>query len=226
MAEGEETSTVSVPTGIYINQNNGDDANDELNNEQEQSTENENSSTNYEVTNNDELAAALEQVATSTATEAVIVLKNDVVAPSTPEGTYVTSFGVAGKHITVKSEDGEMKKLSFSSRGILTGDCTFDNIDVIGSRLYCNGYRTIFTENGQIHLSETLYGGGYKTTVNSTYVVIASTGYINPSSSSGLHNVIGGSYQGSVEGDTYLEITGNIKMHLLLNCSKKPQHFR
>ena len=201
-------------------------ADDELNNEQEQSTENENSSTNYEVTNNDELAAALEQVATSTATEAVIVLKNDVVAPSTPEGTYVTSFGVAGKHITVKSEDGEIKKLSFSSRGILTGDCTFDNIDVIGSRLYCNGYRTIFTENGQIHLSETLYGGGYKTTVNSTYVVIASTGYINPSSSSGLHNVIGGSYQGSVEGDTYLEITGNIKMHLLLNCSKKPQHFR
>ena len=199
-------------------------ADDELNNEQEQSTENENSSTNYEVTNNDELAAALEQVATSTATEAVIVLKNDVVAPSTPEGTYVTSFGVAGKHITVKSEDGEMKKLSFSSRGILTGDCTFDNIDVIGSRLYCNGYRTIFTENGQIHLSETLYGGGYKTTVNSTYVVIASTGYINPSSSSGLHNVIGGSYQGSVEGDTYLEITGNIKMqggnHLNPGCMK------
>lgn len=199
-------------------------ADDELNNEQEQSTENENSSTNYEVTNNDELAAALEQVATSTATEAVIVLKNDVVAPSTPEGTYVTSFGVAGKHITVKSEDGEMKKLSFSSRGILTGDCTFDNIDVIGSRLYCNGYKTIFTENGQIHLSETLYGGGYKTTVASTYVVIASTGYINPSSSSGLHNVIGGSYQGSVEGDTYLEITGNIKMqggnHLNPGCMK------
>ena len=199
-------------------------ADDELNNEQEQSTENENSSTNYEVTNNDELAAALEQIATSTATEAVIVLKNDVVAPSTPEDTYVTSFGVAGKHITVKSEDGEIKKLSFSSRGILTGDCTFDNIDVIGSRLYCNGYRTIFTENGQIHLSETLYGGGYKTTVNNTYVVIAATGYINPSSSSGLHTVIGGSYQGSVEGDTYLEITGNIKMqggnHLNPGCMK------
>ena len=199
-------------------------ADDDLNNEQEQSTENENSSTNYEVTNNDELAAALEQVATSAATEAVIVLKNDVVAPSTPEDTYVTSFGVAGKHITVKSKDGEMKKLSFSSRGILTGDCTFDNIDVIGSRLYCNGYKTIFTENGQIHLDETLYGGGYKTTVANTYVVIASTGYINPSSSSGLHNVIGGSYQGSVEGDTYLKITGDIEMqggnHLTPGCVK------
>ena len=106
----------------------------------------------------------------------------------------------------------------------MNGDCTFDNVDVTGTRLFCNGYHTIFTENGQIHLSETLYGGGYKTTVNSTYVVIAASGYINPSSSSGLHDVIGGSYQGSVEGDTYLEITGNIQMqggnHLNPGCMK------
>lgn len=117
-----------------------------------------------------------------------------------------------------------MKKLIFPFYGILSGDCTFDNVNVTGSRLFCNGYRTIFTENGQIHLSETLYGGGYKTTVNSTYVVIAATGYINPSSTSGLHDVIGGSYQGSVEGDTYLEITGNIEMqngnHLNPGCMK------
>ncbi len=117
-----------------------------------------------------------------------------------------------------------MKKLSFPSYGVLTGDCTFDNVDVTGTRLFCNGYHTIFTENGQIHLRETLYGGGYKTTVNSTYVVIAASGYINPSSSSGLHDVIGGSYQGSVEGDTYLEITGDIQMmggnHLNPGCVK------
>ena len=117
-----------------------------------------------------------------------------------------------------------MKELSFPSYGVLTGDCTFDNVNVTGSRLFCNGYRTIFTENGQIHLSETLYGGGYKTTVDSTYVVIAASGYINPSSSSGLHDVIGGSYQGSVEGDTYLEITGDIQMqggnHLNPGCMK------
>lgn len=115
-----------------------------------------------------------------------------------------------------------MKKLSFPSYGVLTGDCTFDNVNVTGRRLFCNGYRTIFTENGQIHLSETLYGGGYQTTVASTYVVIAASGSINPSSSSGLHDVIGGSYQGSVEGDTYLEITGDIKMmggnHLNPGC--------
>ena len=117
-----------------------------------------------------------------------------------------------------------MKKLSFPSYGVLTGDCTFDNVNVTGSRLFCNGYRTIFTENGQIHLRETLYGGGYKTTVDSTYVVIAASGYINPSSSSGLHDVIGGSYQGNVVGDTYLEITGDIQMmggnHLNPGCVK------
>lgn len=90
--------------------------------------------------------------------------------------------------------------------------------------MYCNGHDTEFTENGQIHLSYTLYGGGYMTTVSSTHVVIAASGYINPSSSSGLHNVIGGSYKGSVEGDTYLEITGDIKMqggsHINPGCMK------
>ena len=180
--------------------------------------------TNYEVSSDSELIDALNNIQASTETEATIVLKADVNAPSASGGSSTTSFGVNGKHITVKSEDGEMKKLKFPFYGILSGDCTFDNVNVTGSRLFCNGYRTIFTENGQIHLSETLYGGGYKTTVNSTYVVIAATGYINPSSSSGLHDVIGGSYQGSVEGDTYLEITGNIKMqggnHLNPGCMK------
>lgn len=180
--------------------------------------------TTYEVSKDTDLSNALTQIAASTDTEATIVLKDNVTAPSTPENTSVTSFGVAGKHITVKSLDGEMKNISFAGRGILTGDCTFDNVDVTGYKLYCNGYRTIFTKNGEIHLSGTLYGGGYKTNVASTYVVIAASGYINPSSSSGLHDVIGGSYQGSVEGDTYLEITGDIEMqggnHLNPGCMK------
>ena len=175
----------------------------------------------YDVSSTEELSTAMTAIAASKDKEAVIVLKADVTAPSTAEGT---TFGVDGKHITVKSEAGEMKKLSFAGRGIMNGDCTFDNVDVTGRRIYCNGYRTIFSENGQIHLSETLYGGGYKKTVNSTHVVIAATGYINPTSSSGLHDVIGGSYQGSVKGDTYLEITGNIKMqggnHVNPGCMK------
>ena len=178
----------------------------------------------YEVSTAEELSTALTKIAESTENEATIVLKANLNAPVTAEGSYTTTFGVDDKHITVKSDEGGMKKLSFRWYGILNGDCTFDNVDVTGSRLFCNGYRTIFTENGQIHLSETLYSGGYKKTVASTYVVIAATGYINPTSSSGLHDVIGGSYQGSVEGDTYLEITGDIQMqsgnHLNPGCMK------
>lgn len=177
----------------------------------------------YEVSTTAELSNALTQIATRAEDEATIVLKADVTLPNDATRGYI-SFGANGKHITVKSDEGEMKKLSFPSYGVLTGDCTFDNVNVTGSRLFCNGYRTIFTENGQIHLSETLYGGGYKTTVDSTYVVIAASGYINPSSSSGLHDVIGGSYQGNVVGDTYLEITGDIQMqsgnHLNPGCMK------
>ena len=176
----------------------------------------------YEVSTTAELSNALTQIATSADTEATIVLKADVTLSNDATSGYISFFGAKGKHITVKSDEGEMKKLSFPSYGVLTGDCTFDNVNVTGRRLFCNGYRTIFTENGQIHLSETLYGGGYQTTVASTYVVIAASGSINPSSSSGLHDVIGGSYQGSVEGDTYLEITGDIKMmggnHLNPGC--------
>lgn len=175
----------------------------------------------YKVSTNDELKDVLEAIAAGSENKAVIVLTGNVEAPKMAGETYITSFGVAGKHITVRSE-GKMKKFSFPSHGILTGDCTFDNVNVTGTRLFCNGYNTVFTENGQIHLRETLYGGGYKTTVDSTHVVIAASGYINPTSYSGLHNVIGGSYQGSVEGDTYLEITGDIQMqggnHLNPGC--------
>lgn len=178
----------------------------------------------YEVSTAEELSTALTNIESSADTEATIVLKADVTLSNDATSGYISSFGAKGKHITVKSDEGEMKKLIFPSYGVLTGDCTFDNVNVTGSRLFCNGYRTIFTENGQIHLSETLYGGGYKKTVASTHVVIAASGYINPSSSSGLHDVIGGSYQGNVVGDTYLEITGDIKMmggnHLNPGCVK------
>ena len=178
----------------------------------------------YEVSTAEELSTALTKIAASTENEATIVLKADVTLSNDATSGYISSFGAKGKHITVKSDEGEMKKLIFPSYGVLTGDCTFDNVNVTGSRLFCNGYRTIFTENGQIHLSQTLYGGGYKTNVASTYVVIAASGSINPSSASGLHDVIGCSYQGSVEGDTYLEITGDIKMmggnHLNPGCVK------
>ena len=175
----------------------------------------------YTVSTDEELANALDAIKAQSEQEAAITLKADV---KVPVQDYKAYFGVDGKHITVKS-DGLLHELRFPQNiGILKGDCTFDNVTVSGDRLFCGGYTTEFTENSKIQLNETLYGGGYKTPVNSTHVVIAGNGYINPYSSSGLHDVIGGSYQGSVEGDTYLEITGNIKMqggnHLNPGCMK------
>lgn len=177
------------------------------------------SNDSYTVSTDEELKNALEQIKTSSSNEASIILNADVGAPTE---NYIASFGVEGKHIIVSSTEGNMYSLSLSNLGILNGSCTFENVDVRGYKLYCTGYKTIFTNQGEIHLTGTLYGGGYKTTVASTYVVIDANGYINPSSSSGLHDVIGGSYQGSVEGNTYLEITGNIQMqggnHLNPGC--------
>ena len=179
--------------------------------------------TPHKVSDEYELENALKEIAASPETEATIVLTADVTLPSTLDGVNnISSFGASGKHITVKSAEGGMKKLSFASRCTLNGDCTFDDVDVTGGSLFCNGHKTIFTENGQIHLKGTLYGGGYQTTVDSTHVEIAASGSITPNSYISLHDVIGGSYQGSVEGDTYLAITGNIQMqgdhHLNPGC--------
>ena len=179
--------------------------------------------TTYEVSSEYELEAALRDIEKSTETEATIVLTANVTLPSTLDGVNnISSFGASGKHITVKSAEGETNELSFASRCTLNGDCTFDNVIVAGGSLFCNGYQTIFTENGQIHLNGALYGGGYQETVDSTHVEIAASGYINPKPYSVLHDVIGGSYQGSVKGDTYLEITGAIQMqgveHLNPGC--------
>ena len=159
------------------------------------------------------LEDALNKIAASTEAEATIVLTDNVTAPSIwDDGDEISFFGASGKHITVKSAEGGMKELSFQYRGMLSGDCTFDNVNVTGGSLFCNGYQTIFNKNGQIHLKGTLYGGGYKKAVDRTHVEIAASGSINPFSYSVLHDVIGGSYQGSVKGDTYLEITGDIQM--------------
>lgn len=104
----------------------------------------------------------------------------------------------------------------------LAGPCTFENVKVVGTRLYCNGQRTIFTKDCEIQLSEALYGGGYRHDVDSTYVVLAASGSINQYATSGTHNVVGGSYQGSVKGSTYLEISGDIQFkggnHITPGC--------
>lgn len=70
--------------------------------------------TTYEVSNNDALNDALTQIAASAETEATIVLMADVTAPVTPGGSYTTTFGVDGKHITVKSDEGGRRNFPFN----------------------------------------------------------------------------------------------------------------
>ena len=68
----------------------------------------------YGVSTAAELSTVLTQIATSTEDEATIVLKADVTLSNDATSGYI-SFGANGKHITVKSDEGEMKKLSFPS---------------------------------------------------------------------------------------------------------------
>ena len=112
----------------------------------------------YTVSTDEELANALDAIKAQSEQEAVLTLKADLKVPTQDYKAY---FGVAGKHIIVKS-DGLLHKLYFPQGiGILTGDCTFDDVTVSGYRLFCGGYATEFTENSKIQLSETLYGANY-----------------------------------------------------------------
>ena len=142
---------------------------------------------------------ALEEIKNSQETEATIVLSANI-------GSDVKFVGVADKSITVKSTEGQKYALTLGSE--LVGDITLDNVKASAGTLYCSGHRTIFTENCEFTISGTLYGGGNKKTVASVYVKINGTGKINTAD---LENVvIGGSYKGSVEGDIYVELAGNI----------------
>ena len=111
----------------------------------------------YKVSTSEELVSAQEAIAAAEGTEATIVLKADVTVQG--GGSSLSSFGVNGKRITIKSDEGKLHKLSFDGRAVLNGDCTFDDVDVRGSWMYCNGHDTEFTESCQIHLSCTLYTG-------------------------------------------------------------------
>ena len=163
----------------------------------------------YAVATNDELADALSKMANDSATDLTLVLKGGATFTAPTDEDNVSTFGIEGKKITVTSDGDAQATLVFSYRGMLAGACTFDNVKVRGGgKFYCNGFDTEFTKNSNIDINQTLYGGGYQEPVKSTHVVIAGTGNINPNG--GRHSIIGGSYKGSVENDTYLEISGNI----------------
>ena len=147
----------------------------------------------YNVSNNEELKKELETIKNSTDKEATIILTGNI--------TNVNFVGVADKEIIIKSADGQ-EKYSIGLGSELVGNVTFDNVKVYGETLYCSGYKTIFTKNSELTLTGTLYGGGYEKTVDSTYVKVNGKAIMNTS--------IGGSYEGSVEKNIYMELAGDI----------------
>lgn len=159
------------------------------------------SGNNYEVSTADELKNALEQIKSSKDKEATILLKNDI-------SNGVSFVGVADKSITVKSIEGKKFKIALGS--VLAGDITLDNVSISAGTLYCNGHRTIFTENSVFSMGS-LYGGAYEKDVDSVYVKINGKGTINSGSSELV--IVGGCYKGSVNGSVYMEVDGDIKIN-------------
>ncbi len=169
------------------------------------------SGSTYTVETNDDLAQALTAIASSSDDGATIELKGGETF-RVPASNYRATFGAEGKSITVTSSGDTQATLDFYCTGYLAGDCTFDNVHVKGSTLFCNGHRTVFTTASTFDFSITMYAGANGADVDSTYLVIAGTGSVNVGSTNGSHNIVGGCLAGSVHGDTYLEVSGNVAM--------------
>ena len=169
------------------------------------------SGSTYAVETNDDLAQALTAIASSSDDGATIELKGGETF-RVPASNYRATFGAEGESITVTSSGDTQATLDFYSTGYLAGDCTFDNVHVKGSTLFCNGHRTVFTTASTFDFSITMYAGANGADVDSTYLVIAGTGSVNVGSTNGSHNIVGGCLAGSVHGDTYLEVSGNVAM--------------
>ena len=169
------------------------------------------SGSTYTVETNDDLAQALTAIASSSDDGATIELKGGETF-RVPASNYRATFGAEGKSITVTSSGDTQATLDFYYTGYLAGDCTFDNVHVKGSTLFCNGHRTVFTTASTFDFSITMYAGANGADVDSTYLVIAGTGSVNVGSTNGSHNIVGGCLAGSVHGDTYLEVSGNVAM--------------
>ena len=152
----------------------------------------------YEVSTSDEFNNALEQIKNNQDTEATIILTADI-------GSNTKFVGATDKSITVKSTEGQKYTLTLGN--YLEGDITIDNVKVSSGTLYCNGHRTIFTENCNFSIGS-LFGGANEQNVDSVYVKINGKGVINSGSSELV--ITGGCYKGSVDGNVYMEIDGDI----------------
>lgn len=113
----------------------------------------------YRVASSEEWNNAIEQIEEQSETDATVILTADI---GIFNNQYKYTIGVAGKHITVKSE-GEGAPYSIGGKSMatveLSGDMTFDNVwlslgQTAGrgghgtiSGFYANGYTAEFTEN-------------------------------------------------------------------------------
>lgn len=158
----------------------------------------------YEIDTINDYRSALIQIKNQKQKGAVIILNNDIDNSSNSD----KFSGVTGKKITVKSKEGNKFPISLASE--LNGDITFDNVKASADILYCNGHKTIFTENSELTTSSTVFGGGNKKDVESTYLVMKGISHVNTSDRD--FNVVAGCYKASVKDDTYLHISGHLKV--------------
>lgn len=139
----------------------------------------------YSVTTADEYTQALASIAASGDTDATILLKTDLgsnflrtpatddektsVGGSSLENVYI--IGVVGKHITLKS-DGDTPHSVTLNNCYLVGDVTFDNVTVSGSTIYANGSTLEFTENASGGVTDSIFGGNDRRSVENTHIIL------------------------------------------------------
>lgn len=182
----------------------------------------------YRVASSEEWNNAIEQIEEQSETDATVILTADI---GIFNNQYRYTIGVAGKHITVKSE-GEGAPYSIGGKSMatveLSGDMTFDNVwlslgQTAGrggrgtiSGFYANGYTAEFTEKFEQVITN-LYGGsnGKTTAVANTHLII--NGDIICDANSQNYRVFGGGKNTS-SGTTNGKVTGDVLIELGPHC--------
>lgn len=182
----------------------------------------------YRVASSEEWNNAIEQIEDQSETDATVILTADI---GIFNNQYRYTIGVAGKHITVKSE-GEGAPYSIGGKSMatveLSGDMTFDNVwlslgQTAGrggrgtiSGFYANGYTAEFTEKFEQVITN-LYGGsnGKTTAVANTHLII--NGDIICDANSQNYRVFGGGKNTS-SGTTNGKVTGDVLIELGPHC--------
>lgn len=161
----------------------------------------------YKVSNERQFENAIDEIEDGAEKEAVIILASDYTGTAPSLG-----HGAAGKHITLQSEGEDVKPVRLTNGGYLSGDVTFDNVQInfrgtTSPEFYANGhlFETTLRTTTEFEYASTaliLYGGAEDTDV---------TGDTNLILRSGMYKeVYGGGYNGSVNGNVNLTIGSQV----------------